>query len=416
MIRRPKVVITGMGVLAANGIGVPAFWDSLLAGRSGIGPITLFDASHHFLRIAGEVKGFNLTDYVNGQFKSKRLARHTQFAVVATRMALDDAGLDKEALLKSGPVPINLGVSTSAIDLIEGGMDRLVNHGPEKVSPFVVTYGLPHAITYTITDYLGINAEGRTISSACQSGAEGIAMAWDSIVSGKAEVCIAGGADAPITPLTVAAFCSGGLRPDAYDENAPEKSSRPFDLNRKGGVLAEGAAVLVLESLEHAIARGAKIYAELVGFGNAMDAAGEKPGAGLRVSMASALANAGYMPENIQYINAHGPSEPEMDVVETVAIRRIFGRHADRIPVSSIKAVTGNPLAAQGPMQMIATAMGLKHGIIPPTANLEYPDPQCDLDYVPLTSRRVKIKNALVNVHGLGGGNISAVMGAIEPS
>ena len=405
-----------MGVLAANGIGVPAFWDSLLAGRSGIGPITLFDASRHFLRIAGEVKHFNLSDFVNGRFKSKRLARHTQFAVAATQMALDDAGIGKDALLELERVPVNIGVSTSAIDLIEGGMDRLVKHGPEKVSPFVVTFGLPHAITYTITDYLGIHSQGRTISSACQSGIEGISLAYESIVSGRSLLAIAGGADAPITPLTVAAFCSGGLRPDAYDEANPQFASRPFDRKRTGGVLAEGAGILVMESLEHARARGARIYAELTGFGNAMDAKGEPAGSGLGEAMTIALANAGRMPDAISYINAHGPSEPEMDVVESQAIRRVFGRHADRVPVSSIKGVTGNALAAQGPMQLIASALAIRDGILPPTANLEEPDPRCDLDFVPLHARRSTVERVVINAHGLGGGNISAVLERVEPS
>jgi len=403
-----------MGVLAANGIGVSAFWESLLAGRSGVGPITLFDASRHFLRIAGEVKEFDLSNFVNGHFKAKRLARHTQFAVAATQMALDDSGLTKEMLLSSGPVPVNVGVSTSAIDLIEGGMNRLVNHGPDKVSPFVVTYGLPHAITYSITDFLGIQAEGRTISSACQSGAEGIVLAAEAIISGRSRIAIAGGADAPITPLTVAAFCSGGLRPDSYDEQHPEKASRPFDLNRRGGILAEGAGMLILESLDHARARGARIYAELTGFGSSMDGAGEVAGHGMERSMAMALANAGLMPSSISYINAHGPSEPVMDNVEVQAIKKVFGDYALRVPVSSIKGVTGNPLAAQGPMQLIAAALAITQKMIPPTANLEHADPECDLDFVPLHSRRAGLDRVLVNVHGLGGGNISTIVERIR--
>lgn len=403
-----------MGVLAANGIGLPAFWDSLISCRSGIRPITLFDASRHYLRIAGEITEFNFSDYVNGQFKSKRVGRHTQLAIAAAKMALQDAGLEREDLVRAGSVPVSLGVSTCAMELIEGGMHRLFDHGPERFSPYIVSYALPHGITHTLTEFLGVNTDGRTVSSACQSGSEAILDGYRSIQAGRAEVAIAGGADAPLTPFTLAAFCAGGLRPSSYDESQPGKASRPFDLNRTGGILAEGAGVIVMESLDHARARGATPIAEILGVSSSSDDAGSEPTSGLAKTMAEAMYNAGVIPSDIDYINAHGPSEPVMDYVETKSIKKVLGDGAYRTPVSSIKGVTGNALAAQGPMQVISSVLAMRDGIMPPTANLDTPDPKCDLDYIPNEARHARIRNALINSHGLGGGNSSIVMQRVE--
>jgi 3-oxoacyl-[acyl-carrier-protein] synthase II len=410
MIEQPKVVATGMGVLAANGIGLPAFWESLLAGRSGIGLISQFDAGEHFLKIAGEVRDFRLSDYVDGGKNANRIGRHTQFAIAATRMALDDAGLSKDDLARQRSIPLYLGVSTCAMDLIENGMRRLFQRGPSRFSPYIVSYALPHGVTHTVAEFLGVNMDGRTISSACQSGAEAVFQGYHAIRSGRADVVLVGGVDAPLTSFTVAAFCSGGLRPAAYDEDHPEKASRPFDLHRTGGVLAEGAGVLVLENLDHARFRGAAPYAEITGIAGASDEAGREPSSGLQATMAEAMVNAGAVPSAIDYLCAHGPSEPVMDRVETEAVKRVFPRDWRRLSASSIKGVTGNALAAQGPMQMIASALALRDGLLPPTANLECPDPDCDLDYIPLRARRADIRRVLVNVHGLGGGNTSLVM------
>jgi 3-oxoacyl-[acyl-carrier-protein] synthase II len=386
----------------------------LVAGRSGIGPISIFDASNQFLRIAGEIKDFNFSDYVDTKLKAKRMGRHTQFAVAATRMALDDASLSREMLLDAGSVPICVGVSTCAMDLIEGGMHRLFDFGPERFSPYIVSYALPHGITHTLTEYLDINSDGQTISSACQSGAEAILHCYNLIRSGKARVAIAGGSDAPLTPFTVAAFCAGGLRPDSYDENRPESASRPFDLHRTGGILAEGAGVVVMENLDYARMRGATPYAEICGMSSSSDDAGSEPTSGLEKTMAESLYNAGVFPEQIDHICAHGPSEPVMDYVETKAIKKVFGKHAYNVPVSSIKGVTGNALAAQGPMQVVSSALTIRHQTIVPTANLDTPDPKCDLDYVPSGARRARVKRIMVNTHGLGGGNTSMVLGSVD--
>ncbi|HMO52455.1 MAG TPA: beta-ketoacyl-[acyl-carrier-protein] synthase family protein [Kiritimatiellia bacterium] len=412
--RRPRVVITGMGVVAANGIGLPAFWDSLVRGKSGVRPITLFDASKHFLRIAGEVKGFDFSSMVDMPMKAKRLGRHTQFAIATTDMAIRDAGLDRETMKKSGSIPITLGVSTCAMELIEAGMHQLFDHGPHRFSPYIVSYALPHGITHTLLEYLGVDADGRTVSSACQSGAEAIAQSYEFIRKGQAQIAIAGGADAPLTPFTVAAFCAGGLRPSEYNEDNPEGASRPFDLKRTGGILAEGGGVLVLENLDHAKARGARIYAEVRGCASQADAPGGLPVSGLANTMKMAMCNSRMYPHDIDYINAHGPSEPVMDKVETDMIKNVFGDHARSIPVSSIKGVSANALSAQGPMQLIAATLALGSGEIPPTANLEFPDPECDLDYVPRTARKVNIDTALINAHGLGGGNTTIVISSLE--
>jgi 3-oxoacyl-[acyl-carrier-protein] synthase II len=410
MMDQPKVVATGMGVLAANGIGLPAFWQSLLAGRSGIGKISLFDAGAHFPKIAGEIHGFRLSDYVDGAKKANRIGRHTQLAIAAVRMALDDANLSTDDLSRQPSIPLYLGVSTCAMDLIEDGMRRLFERGPSRFSPYIVSYALPHGVTHTVSEFLGVNMDGRTISSACQSGAEAICQGYEAIRSGRADLVLVGGIDAPLTSFTVAAFCSGGLRPESYDEEHPEKASRPFDRYRTGGVLAEGAGVLVLENLDHARFRGAVPYAEITGIAGSSDEAGAEPTSGLQSTMTEAMVNAGAVPSSIDYLCAHGPSEPVMDRVETAVVKRVFPRDWKRLAVSSIKGVTGNSLSAQGPMQMIASGLALRDGMLPPTANLEYPDPDCDLDYIPLQARRAEIRRVLVNVHGLGGGNTSFVM------
>lgn len=405
-----------MGVLAANGIGLPAFWNTLELGQSGIGPITLFDTRDFFLKIAGEITHFNFSDYANGRMKPSRIGRHTQLAIVATKMALEDAGLTEQEMASAGAIPMNLGVSSCAIEMLEKGMKRLVAHGPSKTSPYIVSNALPHGITNTVAEYFSIRVDGRTVSSACQSGADTIQLSYEAIRSGRSEVAIAGGADAPLTPLTVASFCSGGLRPSDYDEKNPQKASRPFDMNRTGGILAEGAGVLVFESLHHALARGARPLVEITGIHNRQDEPGSLAATGLADSMKGALANAGLMPNQVDYICAHGPSEPIMDEVETNNIKHVFGDHASQVPISSIKGVTGNALAAQGPMQVIASALAIEHQVIPPTANLEHPDPKCDLDFVPLHSRHAKVNRVLVNVHGLGGGNTSMVLQSVGES
>ena len=408
MIRKNRVVVTGMGILAPNGIGIDAFWESLLAGRSGIGPITLFDASEFKSRIAGEVKNFNPLDYIEPELKPKRMARHTQLAYAATMMALENAGLDRRNLQLPSPTPVIIGISTSAIDVIESVHFAIHNNGPNRAPTTSAAASIPQAAANTIADRIGASAHAATVSSACPSGLDAIADAAAMIRAGEAEIAIAGGADAPITPLTMASFIAGGLSSSRNGE--PEKASRPFDLKRDSGVISEGAGVFILEDAERAAARGARAYLEIGGYGKQRDIDPARPGSGLEDSMSIALANAACAPSDIDYISAYGPSHPVLDIVEVNAIRAVFGARAYSVPVSSIKGVTGNPLAAGGPFQVAACALSFRDQIIPPTANYEVRDPQCDLDFVPNHPRKAKVNCALLNVRGIGGSACTMIL------
>lgn len=411
MIRRSRVVITGMGVLAPNGIGLEAFWESMLAGRSGIGPITLFDATNYKSRIAGEVTGFDPANYIEPELRPKRLARHTQLAYAATMMALDDAGLDRNNLELPSPTPVVIGVSTSALDVIERVFHQVNGPGPDRVGPSSLGASKPQAVANVIADRLGSAAHAATVSSACPSGLDAIAVGAGMIRAGEAEIAIVGGADAPITPLAMASFIASGL--SSARNNDPEKASRPFDLERDSGVISEGAGILVLEDLERAEARNARIYAEIRGYGTQRDQDPARPASGLEHSMRLALANAGMREADIDYISAYGPGHPILDAAEVSIIKLVFGKRAYEVPVNSIKGVIGNPLAAGGPLQVAAAALSIRDQTVPPTANYETPDPRCDLDFVPNRSRKVRINSALINVRGLGGSASSLILARI---
>jgi 3-oxoacyl-(acyl-carrier-protein) synthase len=305
-----------------------------------------------------------------------------------------------------------VGVSTSAIEVIERGKDQMVSRGPAKVSSYIVSACQPHAVASALAISLGVETQVETISSACLAGLGAIERAYQMIRQGKQDIALAGGSDAPITPLTVASFGSTGMVPDW--RGPPEKASRPFDRDRMGGILAEGCGFIVLENLEHALARGASPGFEIVGTGGSMDLPETESGSGLATSMSMALDNAGCLPDKVDYVCAHGPSDPVIDRVETEAIKAILGERAYAVPVSSIKGVTGNPLAAAGPLQLITCGLALRTETIPPTANYEHRDPECDLDYVPGPPRRAQIRTALLNVHGLGGTNGTVVVRKAE--
>lgn len=411
MNKRNRVAVTGMGVVAPNGIGLDTYWKSLLDGKSGIGPITLFDASNFKSRIAGEVKDFDPFDYIEADLKPKRMARHTQFAYAATMMALKDGGLEFQDLPSDGPVPVVIGVSTSALDVIERVFHEVNGAGPDRVSPTALGASKPQAAANVIADRIGVCAHASTVSSACPSGLDAIAMAAAMVRSGEADIAIAGGSDAPITPLAMASFIASGLSSQRNSE--PETASRPFDLSRDSGVVSEGAGILILENLEHAEARGAKLYLEISGYGTQRDLDPQKPASGLEFSMGLALANAGHAPDEIDYISAYGPGHPLLDAIEVEIIKRVFGRRAYLLPVSSIKGVTGNALAAGGPFQVIACALAVRDQLLPPTANYRVADPACDLDCVPNRARKVKLDSALVNVRGLGGSASTMVVNRI---
>ena len=405
--KRNRVVITGMGILAPNGIGNDKFWESLLAGRSGIGPITLFDASDLKSRIAGEVKNFDPHDYIEPELKPKRMARHTQFAYAAAMMALKDAGLEVSEADLPSPTPVVVGVSTSAMDIIERSISNFAERGENGISPTAVGALTPQAAANVIADRIGVHAHASTVSSACPSGLDALAIAATMIESGAAELAIAGGADAPITKHTFAAFIATGM--SSCRNGEPERASRPFDLERDSGVISEGAGMFVLEDLERAEARGARSYLEINGYARQRDDIPENPGSGLLGSMRLALANSSRSIDAIDYICAYGPGHPVLDAAEVRYIKEVFGKRAYSIPISSIKGVTGNPLAAGGPLQVAACALSLRDQIIPPTANYELPDPDCDLDFVP-RPRKAKLDSILLNVRGLGGSASSLVV------
>ena len=409
VIGRNRVVITGIGVLAANGIGKEAFWNSLLAGESGIGPITLFDASELPSIVAGEVSDFDPHNYIDKSLKPKRLARFTQLALSAANLAIDDAGIRHH--INDSIVPICLGVSTSATDVIESQVLRIEKKGARFASPLTAITSLPQAGAGSIASMLGIKTQSITISTGCPAGLDAVAQAFHYIQSGRSEIAIAGGADAPITKLTIATFCAANMIPNGCED--PVRVSRPFDLKRRGGVIAEGACVFVLESLEHALERKANIYLEIKGYGCSGDSPRDIPSSGLETSMLAAINNSGLMPSQIDYISAHGPSDEFLDLAETNMIKKVFSAHAYNLAVNSIKGATGNPIAAAGPMQIASCAMAMRAGMIPPTANYDVADPACDLDYIP-KARKAKIERALINNHGFGGSNSSLVVEKIK--
>ncbi len=405
---RNRVVITGMGVLAPNGTGLKAFWKSLLAGESGIGPITLFDPTGFSSRIAGEVKGFDPNDYFEPKMKPRRMARHTQLAYAATMLALKDAGLDPDHLHLPSPTPVVVGVSTSALDVIERVFEHVSADRPDRISPFALGASKPQAAANVIAERIGARASASTISSACPSGLDAVATAASMIARGEVELAIAGGADAPVSPLAIASFAASGM--SSVRNSDPQTASRPFDLTRDSGVISEGAGIFIMENLECAEARGARSYCEITGFNMQRDTAADQPASGLEQSMRLALSNAGCVPTDIDYISAYGPGHPALDAAEVAVIKKVFGRHAYEISISSIKGVTGNPLAAAGPFQIISCALSFRDQILPPTANYQYPDPACDLDVVPNHSRKAKVSRALVNVRGLGGSASTMVL------
>jgi len=396
---KARVAITGLGVLAANGIGKEAFWQSLLAGKSGIGPITLFDATGLECRIAGEVKGFNPHDYIAASHRpEKRMSRTSQLAVAAATLALKDANLDVETLRSYGSIPVVIGVSTNGMDVLA--------RPPTGYTPMVA---IPSAVANAITAVLGFNGEMTVVSQACSSGMVAIATAVERIRSGKTDVAIAGGSESAAARYVLECFILARLLSSRNDD--PVHASRPFDRDCDGAVIGEGAGILILENLEHALARGAPIYAEITGYGAISDLGASSPeGSGMGLAMQGALANAGKSAEKIDFINAHGPGNPHMDTIETGLIKETLGRHAYCIPVTSIKGATGFAMAAGSAHQIIATALTIKHGRIPPTVNLENPRPGCDLDYVRGTERRMTVNVALVNAHGFGRGNHSMIL------
>ncbi len=408
--KRRRVVITGLGVVAPNGIGKKGFWEALISGKSGIREITRFDASSFPCRIAGEVDDFDPLDFVDCKLY-KRTSRFVHLGVAAASMASKDAKLGRVKNRKV--IGIMVGSSVNAIDTIENVVMVLLEKGLRRVSPFSVVGSLPNAATGAISIILDIKGISLTFSTGCSSAMNAIGIAKHMIQgdSLKAVVCV--GAEAPVTPTALAGFCASGTL--AGNEYPPEKASRPFDAKRTGGVLSEGAGAIILEELNHAIKRNVPIYAEVVGFGSISEAYSltdiEPNAKEFARTMRIALKDGGLQPSEVDYICAHAPSDPVSDAVESQAIKQVFGPELSyKIPISSVKSMIGNPLGAAGILQVLASVLTIKNGIIPPTINYEYPDPRCDLDYVPNASRKNKVCTALINSHGLGASDTTLII------
>lgn len=403
-----RVAVTGLGVVAPGGIGLPAFWDSLISRRSGIRKITHFDASELKSQIAGEVAGFHAEEFIPAELKPRRMARQTQFALSATRMALDDAGLDLEEFPEAYPVRIAVGSSIAALEMVANSAMTIAKRGMGRVSPAIISVGTIQSTGAHLAAMLGVPTEVKSVSTTCASGVDAIGLGMGLIRSGKADVVIAGGTDCPITPVPFASMAAAGLCATRNDE--PGAAARPFDSDRETGVVSEGCGMVILENLDFARSRGARPYGELTGFGTHTDTKPSRAGSGLAMTMREALANAGKSPCDVDSISAWAPGHPEMDVVETEVIKEVLGDWAYRIGVVSIKGIIGNPFGATGVIMLVAAMLSLRENRLPPTTNCDNRDPQCDLDYVMEGPRDVPLHCILLNAHGVGGGNSSLVI------
>jgi len=405
MLVKQRVVITGLGAVTPLGNDVPTMWEALVAGRSGIGPITCFDTSDIEVRIAAEVKDFDPVALF-GHRKARRNDRFTLFALEAARQAIADANLDLNDGLKQA-TGVLIGTGIGGISTLVENFLALQKRGPRRVSPFMIPMMMPNAASAAIAIAYGLQGPNFSLSSACATGSHALGEATQIIRRGQAEVMICGGSEAAIIPLSVAAFRNMGALSTRNDE--PQRACRPFDAERDGFVMGEGAGVLVLESLKHARQRGARIYAELVGYGATADAfhiaAPDETGDGAALAMKRALQDAGLSPEEVDYVNAHGTSTILNDRIETWAIRAVFGTHADCPAVSSTKSMLGHLMGAAGAVEAIVCVKSLETGWVHPTINYETPDSECDLDYVPNQARYIQPRVALSNSFGFGGHN-----------
>jgi 3-oxoacyl-[acyl-carrier-protein] synthase II len=402
---KTRVVITGLGAVTPVGNTAEEFWASLTQGKSGIGPITRFDTTGFPTRIAGEVKGFDALKYVDKK-DDRKLDLYLKYALACAVMAVEDAGLDpaKEDGNRFG---VLVGSGIGGISTLLDSHKVLLDKGPDRVSPFFIPMLIINMASGLISMRFGARGPNSSVVTACATGNHAIGDAMRVIQRGEADVMIAGGAEAIIIPLTIAGFCQMKAMSTRNDE--PTRASRPFDADRDGFVCGEGGGLVVLETLEHALRRDARIYAEVVGYGMTGDAhhmtAPDPEGDGAARAMAAALRDAAVEPSAVGYINAHGTSTPYNDKFESIAIKRVFGEHAKRLPVSSTKSMTGHLLGAAGGIEAIATTLALHYGILPPTINYEKPDPDCDLDYVPNQARKQDVEVALSNAFGFGGTN-----------
>lgn len=408
-----RVVITGLGVVASLGHNVNDFWASLLAGKSGVRRISHFDPSDYASQIGAEVLDWDAGQHMDPK-DARRNDRYTQFGFVASKQAVADSGLDLRN--EDGDrVGVMIGSGIGGMHTYESQLRVLDERGPRKVSPFTIPALIGNMCAGMVAIEYGARGPNFGLVSACATGSHAIGEAAHAIRRGDADVMIAGGSEASVTPFAYASFCAMKAMSTRNDE--PEKASRPFDINRNGFVMGEGAGILVLESLEHAQARGARIYCELAGYAATCDAfhitQPDPEGKGLSLSMSRALKSAGVEPGDIDYINAHGTSTPYNDKFETLAIKKVFGDHATKVPVSSTKSMTGHLLGAAGGIESVISAKTIESGMLAPTINLDDPDPDCDLDYVPNHARRQPVRAVLSNNLGFGGQNASIVFKAL---
>lgn len=402
-------MVTGLGVVTPIGIGKETFWQNLIAGKSGVGPITHFDATAYSSQIAAEVKDFNPGDYLDKK-EARRLVRFIQFAVAASQLAAKDAALTINSD-NAAEIGVLIGSGIGGLQMLEEQCKILLEKGPDKMSPFTVPYMIADMAAGYVSILLGAKGPNLCVVTACASGSHSIGEAFRLIQHGYAQAMIAGGTEACITPLGVGSFCAAR----ALTNNG----SRPFDKNRDGFVIGEGAGTVILEELERAQNRGANIYAEIIGYGMSGDAyhitAPAPGGEGAVRSMRAALKDAGLSPGKIEYINAHGTSTELNDKFETLAIKNTFGDHAHQLAISSNKSMIGHLLGASGAVEFIATVKTLTEGIIPPTINYETPDPECDLDYVPNQARKKSVTIAMSNSFGFGGHNATLIATKYQP-
>ncbi len=404
-----RVVVTGMGVVASLGHNVNDFWANIVAGKCGIDKVTLFDAKDYSCQIGAEVRGWDPAQHMDAK-EVRRNDRYTHFGFCAAKQAIADAKLDmtKEDADRVGVI---IGSGIGGMWTIENQHKVLLERGPRKVSPFMIPALISNMCGGLVAIELGARGPNFGVVSACSTATHAIGESLRMIRRGEADVMVCGGAEAAITPLAYAGFCS--MKAMSTNNENPQKSSRPFDLNRDGFIMGEGGAILVIESLEHALARGAHIYCELAGYAATCDAyhitSPDPEGKGLAQSMIKAMRDANIEPHQVDYINAHGTSTPYNDKFETIAIKKIFGDHARKVNISSTKSMTGHLLGAAGSIEAIISVKAIETGIVPPTINYETPDPDCDLDYTPNVKREAKIDTVLTDNLGFGGHNAALI-------
>jgi 3-oxoacyl-[acyl-carrier-protein] synthase II len=410
-----RVVVTGLGVVTPLGRGVDHVWGRLVRGESGVGPISLFDVGGYRVQFGGQVPWEPEREDIASPKELKRLDRFTQFAIASAKDAVADSGIDfsVEEPFRCGVV---IGSGIGGLWEFEVQEERLLHKGIDKVSPFTIPKLMVNSASGHVSSLYGIKGPNFAVATACASAANSIGSALRAIQYGDADVMVAGGSEAALTPIGLAGFQN--MRALSFRTDAPQRASRPFDLDRDGFVLAEGAGVVVLEELEHARRRGARVYGELMGYGASGDAGHitqpDDEGRGAARAMAMALEDAGLAPDGVQYINAHGTSTPLGDKAETAAVKRVFGSHARKLAISSTKSQLGHTLGASGGIELVVCALTVSRNLIAPTINLETPDPDCDLDYTPAVARESVVDVAMSNSFGFGGHNASLVLGRLK--